>query len=60
MTDRTALARIAKAVVADMASERLSATTQRSIQALDQEPEHVLGLVDLLAKEGKRKIPATS
>lgn len=55
MADRTALPRIAKAVVADMASERLSVTSQRSIEALEKEPEHVFDLVDLLAKEGKKK-----
>lgn len=57
MTDRTALTRIAKGVVADMASERLSAASQRSICALEDKPEHVFDLVDLLAKEGKKKRP---
>ncbi len=58
MTDLTALTRIAKAVLADMASERLSGATQRSIRALSEEPEHVFGLVDLIAKEGKKKRPS--
>ena len=57
MTDRTALTRVAKAVVADMAAERLSPAIQQSMRALDGEPEHVFGLVDLLAKEGKKKRP---
>lgn len=57
MTDRTALTRIAKAVAADMASERLGAATQCSMHALDEEPEHVLDLADLLANEGKKKRP---
>ncbi|MCL4766594.1 MAG: hypothetical protein KJZ80_10210 [Hyphomicrobiaceae bacterium] len=55
MTDRTALTRIARSVAADMAVERLSTATQRSMRALDAEPEHVLDLVDMLAKEGKKK-----
>ena len=55
MTDRKALTRIAKGVVADMASERISAASQRSIRALEDEPEHVFDLVDLLAKESKKK-----
>lgn len=56
MTDRTALTRLAKTVVADMAAERLSAGTQRSMRALGN--EHVLDLVDLLAKEGSKKRPS--
>ena len=55
MIDRKALTRIAKVVVTDMASERLSAASQRSVRALEDEPEHVFDLVDLLAKEGKKK-----
>jgi hypothetical protein len=55
MTDRKALTQIAKGVVADMASERLGAASQRSIRALEDEPEHVFDLVDLLAKESRKK-----
>lgn len=58
MTDHTALTRLAKAVVADMASERLSAATQRAMHDLDEAPEHVFDLVDLLAKEGKKRRPS--
>jgi hypothetical protein len=58
MTDPAGLTRIAKAVLADMVSERLSGATQRSMRALDEEPEHVLALVDLIAKEGKKKRPS--
>jgi hypothetical protein len=57
MTDRTALTRIAKGVVADMASERLSVASQRAVRALEVDPEHVFALVDLLAKESKKKRP---
>lgn len=57
MTDRTTLTRVAKAVVADMNSARLKNATLRSMRALDEEPEHVFDLVDLLAKEGKKKRP---
>lgn len=57
MSDRTALTRLAKALVADMEAERLSGATQRSMSALDAEPEHVFYLVDLLAKEGRKKCP---
>jgi hypothetical protein len=57
MTDRMALTRIAKGVVADMASERLSAASQRAVRALEDDPEHVVDLVDLLAKESKKKRP---
>ena len=60
MTDHTALTRLAKAVVADMASERLSAATQRAMHDLDEAPEHVFDLVDLLAKEGKKGAPVIS
>lgn len=58
MSDHAALTRLAKALVADMASQRLRGTTQRSISALDSEPEHVFDLVDLLAKEGRKKRPS--
>lgn len=58
MTDRRALTRIAKTVVADMAAARLSTDAQQSMRALDAEPEHVIDLVDLMAKEGKKKRPS--
>jgi hypothetical protein len=58
MTDHKALTRIAKAVAADMAAERLSAATQHSMRALDDDPGHLFDLVDLLAKEGKKKRPS--
>ncbi|MGQ0673437.1 MAG: hypothetical protein ACT4N2_11270 [Hyphomicrobium sp.] len=58
MTDHKALTRIAKAVVADMTAERLSPATQHSMRALDREPEHVLDIVDLMAKEGRKKRPS--
>lgn len=58
MTDRTALTRIAKAVVANMAAERLSAATQHAMRALDDDPGHLFDLVDLMAKEAKKKRPS--
>ena len=58
MIDCAALTAIAKLVVVDMASERLSAATQRAMHDLDEAPEHVFDLVDLLAKEGKKKRPS--
>ncbi|KAB2920475.1 MAG: hypothetical protein F9K29_01155 [Hyphomicrobiaceae bacterium] len=58
MTDRAALIRIAKAVMADMDVGRLSDATQRSMRALDEDPEHVLHLVDVAAREGKKKRPS--
>jgi hypothetical protein len=58
MIDLKALTRIAKAVVADMGSDRLCATTQHSICNLEAVPEHVFGLVDLMAKEGRKKRPS--
>ena len=58
MIDRAALIAITKLVVTDMASERLSAATLRAMRDLEEAPEHVFGLVDLLAKEGKKKRPS--
>ena len=57
MTDRTALTRLAKSVAADMTSGRMSDGLVRSVHALEAEPKHVFDLVDLLAKEGKKKKP---
>ena len=58
MSDRTALTRLAKAVVANLEKQRMSGATQRAMRALDQEPEHLFDLVDLLAKEGNKKRPS--
>lgn len=59
MTDRSKeLTRVAKAVAADMAAERLSAATQRAMRDLDEEHGHLFDLVDVMAKEGKKKRPS--
>ena len=58
MSDRTALTRLAKSVVANLEKQRMSGATQRAMRALDQEPEHLFDLIDLLAKEGNKKRPS--
>ncbi len=58
MTDHKALTRIAKAVATDMAADRLSAATQHSMRALGDDLGHLINLVDVMAKEGKKKRPS--
>ena len=57
MIDRKALTRIAKVVATEMDAGHVSAAIPRALEPLDGKPEHVLDLVDLMAKEGLRKRP---
>lgn len=58
MIQPATLTKIAKRVASDMVSQRLSADALRSVRNLEDEPEHVFDLVDLLAKEGRKKRPS--
>lgn len=58
MIDRKALTRIAKVVVAEMNTGRISAALPRALEPLEGHPEHVFDLVALLAKEGLKKKPS--
>lgn len=57
MIDRKALTRIAKTVAAEMKKDRVSAALSRALEPLAGYPEHVLDLIELLAKEGYKKRP---
>lgn len=57
MIDRKALTRIAKMVAAEMKKGRMSSALPRALKPLEEYPEHVLDLVELLAKEGLKKRP---
>ena len=57
MFDRAELTRLAKAVVADIKAGQFNPARQRVIDILNQQPEHILDLFDLMAKEGARKRP---
>jgi hypothetical protein len=57
MFDHAALTRIAKAIAADMKAGQFNPVRLRMIDALNQQPEHILDLFDLMAKEGARKRP---
>jgi hypothetical protein len=58
MIDRKALTRIAKVVVAEMNTGRISAALPRALEPLEGCPKHVLDLLALLAKEGLKKRPS--
>ncbi|MCB1507194.1 MAG: hypothetical protein KDJ47_19695 [Hyphomicrobiaceae bacterium] len=58
MIDRKALTRIAKTVAAEMKKDRVSAALPRALEPLAGYPEHVLDLIELLAKEGLMKRPS--
>lgn len=57
MIDRKALTRIARTVAAEMKKNHVSSALPRALEPLEEYPEHVLDLVDLLTKEGVKKRP---
>ena len=57
MFDRAELTRLAKALVSDIKAGQFNPAWQRIIDTLNQQPEHIFDLFDLLAKEGARKRP---
>lgn len=57
MFDRAELTRLAKAVVSDIKAGHFNPARQRVIGTLNQQPEHILDLFELMAKEGARKRP---
>lgn len=57
MTDRATLARLGKLVAAETEAGRPGANTRTAFALLEERPEAVLDLLDLLAREARRKRP---
>jgi hypothetical protein len=55
MVDRTVLAKLSKAVAAEMASGARGAMTDATLRLLEAEPGGVLDLIDMLVAEAKNK-----